>query len=30
MGNRLETRFERYVGVIAGALAHSDRAQPCR
>ena len=30
MGNSIETRFERYVMVIAGALAHADRAQPCR
>src|SRR3954463_14051521 len=30
MGNSIETRFERYVTVIAAALAHADRAQPCR
>lgn len=30
MGNSIETRFERYVTVIAEALAHADRAQPCR
>ena len=30
MGNSIETRFERYVTVIAEALAHADRTQPCR
>jgi SRSO17 transposase len=30
MGTSLESRFERYAEVIAAALEHADRAQPCR
>lgn len=30
MGNSLESRFERYAGVMANALEHADRSTPCR